>query len=273
MNHELELDVHPSTAITDIEMKSKNLEANENFPPEFMDLSSISLDNGFEIFDHFDPDGIMDFLDAKLENEIKLDETKGNENKNENEHVENDFAKEFQTEANEKIPDKVFEANEKKVKFDEESEEKICKKMSEAENESSNEDIFGKKVKFSARIKLSVSPPRKRQNTFLLPQRQVAMPAFISSNNNVPNRISSEHKTMFNKFALSMKRSELSRAQIMNQEAIAKSIARIRLTPKAQTFESIPGFLNGSRPTLTRGLEKSRKQFRAFVSNFHANTL
>uniref|UniRef100_A0A7S4UTY3 Uncharacterized protein n=1 Tax=Ditylum brightwellii TaxID=49249 RepID=A0A7S4UTY3_9STRA len=168
----------------------------------------------------------------------------------------------------------------------------------------SNEATHKKRVKqyFSRRNsipKRSVSPPPKRMHRMEehqitardapLPQtdalsRPVVSPlaemsnSLKSSTNPTGNELQIQYDKMVEKLALSMKRSEQSRAQIMkcqNSTVASSSICSKLSSPYRQSISTIglAGFFSGKSTSLTAGLDQSRKQAWAYMNQMSANTI
>ena len=80
-----------------------------------------------------------------------------------------------------------------------------------------------------------------------------------------------EYKRTMQKLALSMKRSEMTRNEIIRQRQIAETKAKLEKAQE-QTYSKANGFLSGSRSTLTLGLEQSRQMLKAYMGQVKTQT-
>ena len=78
------------------------------------------------------------------------------------------------------------------------------------------------------------------------------------------------YNTTLNNLTSSMKRSEISRAQVLGHRA---SVSNFPRQPSPGSMDSLPGLLLGKRTALTAGLEESRNQLRRYMSLINRNQL
>uniref|UniRef100_A0A7S2GTA4 Uncharacterized protein n=1 Tax=Helicotheca tamesis TaxID=374047 RepID=A0A7S2GTA4_9STRA len=127
--------------------------------------------------------------------------------------------------------------------------------------------------------KRSLSPPAKRQHRM---DDQAQAPASFSAPQTADSLqspqapIHPQYNEMIEKLAQSMRRSEQSRARIIQLRSSSSSSERQSppIPPtQSSTMSSLAGFLSGKTPSLTAGLEQSRKQVRAYMGHINTNSL
>eukprot|EP00568_Trieres_chinensis_P008736 CAMPEP_0183302808 /NCGR_PEP_ID=MMETSP0160_2-20130417/8463_1 /TAXON_ID=2839 ORGANISM="Odontella Sinensis, Strain Grunow 1884" /NCGR_SAMPLE_ID=MMETSP0160_2 /ASSEMBLY_ACC=CAM_ASM_000250 /LENGTH=204 /DNA_ID=CAMNT_0025465625 /DNA_START=94 /DNA_END=708 /DNA_ORIENTATION=+ len=162
--------------------------------------------------------------------------------------------------------DEIFEGS-----MDENSrnlqEKRACREKSDS-SEASRE--LGSPFNGSGRVN-SKSPPRKRVKS---PATLISsVPDPVQNVPKVPANAPNQYNTMMEKLALSMKRSEMSRAQIMRQRKQSMtSTSGVSVVPQSQTVSNLSRFLNGSQSTLTSGLDQSRRQLASYMTQMSYKT-
>lgn len=115
------------------------------------------------------------------------------------------------------------------------------------------------------------SPLRTRQMNYRSPPARILASSSHVATVPVQSPVGDEvYNTAMNKLKSSMRKSELSRAQVLKH---GESLSQAPKQPAPSTLGSLTGLLSGKRSALTAGLEQSRKNLRMYMMLLNSNQL
>jgi hypothetical protein len=124
------------------------------------------------------------------------------------------------------------------------------------------------------KVERSLSPPHKRRRS--VDHSGMDSPMSISSVISTRSQsimtcvpeleiVEDQYKLALQHLALSMRRSEMTRNEIIRQRQVAETHAKLAAA-QAKTFTNADKFLSGSSSTLTLGLEQSRSMLKSYMT-------
>lgn len=142
--------------------------------------------------------------------------------------------------------------------------------LSRMESPSERDDVHVKRIK--AERSLSPSPKRRRSVDQCGMDSPMSTSSLMSTRSQsfmtcVPELeiVEDQYKLALQHLALSMRRSEMTRNEIIRQRQIAETHAKLAAA-QAKTFTNADKFLSGSSSTLTLGLEQSRSMLKSYMT-------
>ena len=149
------------------------------------------------------------------------------------------------------------------AKIFDETESNMAESSSKVKVEEKKEVREEEKVVRKVREDRSKSPISKRRRSITL---EGATPSHITPpSQEILEDLQEQYKQAVAQLAVSMRRSEMTRSEIVSYRKSSETRAKLQAA-QAYQFDIADGFLTGSRSTLTTGLEQSRHMLRGYMN-------